>query len=156
MIRFADRKDTYDVRKLAEKHAVQFYPGLTFDRTKANKLIDHAILRRVENLCLVSQADTDSPITGALIAMESQLPWARKNAMHVLLWCAEVPGDGAKMLRMFKQWVRPKMTVRVAGIYMDTDFDARAGKLAERIGFAHNGCAYLWYRRQGHGTVQKD
>ena len=73
--------------------------------------------------------------------------WARKHFVTVTAWVSNVPGEGATMLRMFKQWFTGRAAIRAAGFYFDTPFvDERVADLIERIGFAQHGGAFLLYK----------
>jgi hypothetical protein len=93
-------------------------------------------------------ADNDGAVTGALLAATGDNAWAKKKHSAVLLWLSRTAGDGAALLRKYRDWVLTRPVIRVAGFSPDiNDIDPRAWKLAERIGFERHGGSYLLFQR---------
>ena len=93
----------------------------------------------------VSVDKQDRPC-GVLIGLTSDNLWAQRSNCFVALWSSAIEGDGAVLLRRFKEWVRERRNIRVAGLVPDSDrIDWRAYALAERMGFKRNGGAFLLY-----------
>jgi len=87
-------------------------------------------------------------VKGVLVAMTGDNLWARKKNCNILAWISRIPGEGAALLRKFRDWVRQRPVIRVAGVSPDIDdIDYRAWQLAERIGFERHGGAYLMVAR---------
>lgn len=115
------------------------------DKDKIREGIRIGIVQPTTHFCAVSHEEGQAP-TGMLLAHQGPNPWAKKNFANVVFWASQIPGDGARMLRTFKQWVDSRSVVRVAGFLPDLEVDPRALALAERIGFAKHGGARLYYK----------
>lgn len=85
-------------------------------------------------------------VDGVLLALTGENLWAQRQNCNVVAWIAETPGTGAALLRKFRDWVKSRRAIKVAGMAPDMNgIDERAWKLAERIGFERHGGAYLLY-----------
>ena len=143
MIRPARIFDRRAVLELADEWTA-LYPYLKPDRDRMSILFRTAVSQPSTHYAAVVQDGDD--VTGCIAAMQGQNVWARKNHMAILLWVSKTPGEGARLLRMFKRWTDTRPTVRLAGFHPDIDVDPRALKLAERIGFKRYGGAQIYYK----------
>ena len=120
------------------------YENLLPDIVKIRKAIIQSI-SSARHYARVSVDSQDRPI-GVLIGLTSDNLWAQRKNCLVALWSASKPGDGAALLRDFKEWVQSRRIIRVAGFVCDSDhIDQRAYSIAERIGFKRCGSTYLLY-----------
>ena len=140
MIRPATLADLEAIFVIAT-HQCRGYEGLRLDKDKIRSGIIQSI-SGASHFCWVSE---NNGITyGALIGLTSDNLWAQRKNCIVALWVSA--GDGAALLRKFKEWVQSRRAIRVAGLVPDSDhIDRRAYLLAERIGFKRCGGAYLLY-----------
>ena len=118
------------------------YPHLRFDMQKTRALVTDAI-SAARHYALV--AEEDKVVKGALLAFTSDNAWAQRKNCAVMFWVSSIPGTGAAMLRQFRDWVKSRRAIKVAGFAPDIDVDPRVWSLAERIGFERHGGAYLLY-----------
>lgn len=128
------------VLKLAKEQAKR-YP-LRVDEKKMLQLFREGV-SSAQNFVWV--AENDGRVGGVLAAFTGENLWAQRRNCSILLWVSEIPGDGAALLRAFRDWIVPRRGVKVAGMSPDLDIDKRALRLAERVGFKKNGGAYLIY-----------
>lgn len=119
------------------------YPRLKPDRDKIRALGTDAI-SAARHYALVAERD-DGYVDGVLVAFTTENAWAQRHSSQVMLWWSQIPGAGAAMLRQFRDWVKSRRAIRVAGFAPDLELDPRILKLAERIGFQRHGGAYLLY-----------
>lgn len=123
---------------------VKRYPRLRPDAQKMRKSLIQ-IVSAAKHFCWVSE-DDDKCVTGALVAITNENLWAQRQSSNILMWVADVRGDGIKLLREFRDWIRSRRAVKVAGFAPDNDdIDPRVWKLAEMMGFKRCGGAYLLY-----------
>jgi len=92
-------------------------------------------------------AERDGQVEGALLAITNENLWAQRKTCTVVFWMSRSPGDGAALLRRFRQWIKGRRTaIRVAGFSPDIEVDdPRVWELAQRIGFKRYGGSYLYY-----------
>lgn len=122
----------------------QRYPQLKADKEKIRRGVINAI-SSASHFCWVSE-DTRGAVRGVLLALTGNNLWAQRNHSNIVVWTTEVVGDGAKLLRQFREWIRSRRAVRVAGMSPDLNgIDPRVWKLAERMGFERHGGAYVLY-----------
>lgn len=141
MIRPATDKDYDALYDVLEKFCA-LYP-LRPDHERMGSLLTEAIAEGRHFSMVVEQ---DEELRGALLAYSGRNFWAQRNFCNVVLWYSELPGEGRELLRRFKKWALGRRTsIRVAGFTPDIDVDPRAWLLAERVGFARHGGAYLLY-----------
>lgn len=128
------------------------YPALKPDFDKIRHQIKLAT-SSAQHLCLVAEGKNQQ-VGGVLLAMSGNNLWAQRQFAVVNLWISQIPGAGAAMLRHFRDWVKSRPAIRVAGIMADLDIDSRVWELVQRIGFKKRGGAYLLYTREAaHGLV---
>lgn len=135
-----------DIRAIKEIAAPELekYPELKADQQKINKLLTIAV-SSAKHFCWVSVDEKDE-VSGALVGVSSDNLWAQRQNCLVAFWKAEIVGDGRKLLEEFKQWVRSRRVIRVAGFVPDSNqIDPRAYKLANRMGFLRCGGAHLLF-----------
>lgn len=142
MIRPATLADLNAILEIATRETAR-YPQLIASKKKLQALAVEAI-SSARNFCWVSCEDSGS-VTGVLAGFSSENTWAERQNCLIMLWTAEIVGDGVKMLREFRQWLRNRRAIRVAGFAPDLDTDPRVWRLVERLGFKRNGGAYLLY-----------
>ncbi len=140
-IRSATLADRDAILLMAREEAKR-YPRLKFDMQKTQALIIDAI-SAARHYALV--AEENGVVKGALLAFTSDNVWAQRKNCAVMFWVSAIPGAGATMLRQFRDWVKSRRAIRVAGFAPDVDLDPRVWKLAEKIGFERHGGAYLLY-----------
>ena len=142
MIRPATLADLGAIMDIALSETVA-YSDLRPDRDKIRSGIIQSI-SGASHFCWVSEEA--GGVSGALIGLTSDNLWAQRKNCIVALWAAMVSGDGAALLRKFKEWVQSRRAIRVAGLVPDSDhIDRRAYLLADRIGFKRCGDVYLLY-----------
>jgi hypothetical protein len=142
MIRAAVLQDIDGILGLAMEQAKR-YSFVRPDREKMRKVLTAAISAG-KHFCWVSSRE--GKVEGALVALVSENLWARNMHASMALWVSGVPGDGARMLRKFRDWVRERPGIVAAGMSPDLNLDHRILQLAERIGFTKTGGAYLLTR----------
>lgn len=85
-------------------------------------------------------------VHGVLIGLVGDNLWAQRRNCHIVAWISNVPGQGAGLLRAFREWFRQRRGIKVAGMTPDLNgLDERAWLLAERIGFERHGGSLLLY-----------
>lgn len=141
IIRPATLSDRDAVLSIAYAQA-RMYPQLKRDAHKMNDLFTDAV-SAARHYTLV--AEQDGEVKGALLAFTTNNAWAQRQNCGVMLWASEIPEAGAAMLRKFRDWIKSRRAIKVAGFAPDVDLDPRVWKLAERIGFQRHGGAYLLY-----------
>lgn len=124
--------------------ATLMYPRMRMDKAKIKALGVDAI-SAARHYALVTERDEGGYIDGVLIAFVTENAWAQRQNAQVMLWVSRSPGSGAAMLRKFRDWVKSRRAIKVAGFAPDLDLDPRVLELAERIGFKRHGGAYLLY-----------
>jgi hypothetical protein len=143
MIRPATLADVDAIFDLAMALTPQ-YPQLKPDKVKIRKGIIQAI-SSANHFAWVSVSSYEG-LKGALIGLTSENLWAQRKNCLIPLWFTEIRGDGARLLRAFKMWLRSRRAIRVAGFVSDSEYvDPRAYQLAERMGFSRYGGAYLLF-----------
>lgn len=91
-------------------------------------------------------AEENGGVHGVLIGLTGDNLWAQRRNCHIVAWISNVPGEGAKLLRAFRDWFRGRRGIKVAGMTPDLEgLDDRAWDLATRIGFQRHGGAHLLY-----------
>ena len=143
MIRPATLADLEAIFDIAV-HETRGYEKLRLEVAKIRRGIIQSI-SAAKHFCWVS-VDSQDRVAGTLIGLTSENLWAQRKNCFVALWTSAIEGDGAKLLREFKQWIQSRRAIRVAGFVSDSDhIDSRAYMLAERIGFKRYGSTYLLY-----------
>jgi hypothetical protein len=133
----ADRRQILDlVLPLAYE-----YP-LRFDVDRANEALTQGI-SGAQHFVWVD-ADGDD-VNGVIIGLTGDNLWAQRKNCNIVAWVSRAPGAGAKLLREFRDWVKSRRAIKVAGLCPDIDTDPRIWDLAERIGFKRHGGAYLLF-----------
>lgn len=140
IIRPATLGDRGAVLALAYEQASK-YP-LKRDAVKMNALFTDAV-SAARHYAIV--AEQNGEVKAALLAFTVNNEWAQRQNSGIRLWVSKIPGAGAAMLRQFRDWVKSRRAIKVAGFAPDVDVDPRALILAERIGFQRHGGAYLLY-----------
>jgi len=141
IIRPATLSDRDAVLSLAYAQAAK-YPLLKRDAPKMNELFTD-VVSAARHYSLV--AEQNGEVKGVLLAFTVNNAWAQRQSCGVMLWVSEIPDAGAAMLRKFRDWIKSRRAIKVAGFAPDVDLDPRVWKLAERIGFQRHGGAYLLY-----------
>ena len=118
------------------------YPRMRAERRKVKELVIDAI-SAARHYALV--VESGNRVQGALLGLTTNNAWAQRQNCAVLLWYSWIPGSGAAMLRKFRDWVKSRRAIKVAGFSPDVDLDPRIWKLVDRIGFKRHGGAYLLY-----------
>lgn len=139
-IRPATLYDKHAIFEIA-KEQVARYP-LKLDVQKLNDAVIEAISSPRHYTYVV---ENKGAIDGVLVGLTSDNLWAQRQNCNISLWASKVPGGGAALLRHFRDWVKSRRAIKVAGMSPDLDIDLRALRLAERIGFTKHGGAYLLY-----------
>jgi hypothetical protein len=141
IIRPATLSDRNEILALAYEQAEK-YPLLRRDAPKMNDLFTD-VVSAARHYSLV--AEQNGEVKGVLLAFTVNNAWAQRQSCGVMLWVSMIPGAGAAMLRQFRDWIKSRRAIKVAGFAPDVDLDPRVWKLAERIGFQRHGGAYLLY-----------
>jgi hypothetical protein len=141
IIRPATLSDHQAILGIAYEQA-KLYPLLKRDLRKMSDLFTDSV-SAARHYSLV--AEENGQVKGVLIAFVTNNAWAQRQNAGVMLWVSKIPGAGAIMLRQFRDWVKSRRAIKVAGFAPDVDLDPRVWKLAERIGFQRHGGAYLLY-----------
>lgn len=140
MLRSATLSDREAIIGLA-KVQMERYP-LRPDHSKIKELATEAISSPRHFAWVV---DVGGQIQGVLIGLTGDNLWAQRQNCNIALWVSDVPGQGAKLLRKFRDWVLSRRAIKVAGMCPDLELDSRILKLVERAGFSRQGGAYLLY-----------
>lgn len=141
IIRPATLSDRNAVLALAYEQAEK-YPLLRRDAPKMNELFTD-VVSAARHYGFV--AEQNGEVKGVLLAFTVNNAWAQRQSCGVMLWVSKIPGAGAEMLRQFRDWIKSRRAIKVAGFAPDVDLDPRVWMLAERIGFQRHGGAYLLY-----------
>ena len=139
MVRIATLRDVDVILGIARRFAKEQYPSLTFSENRTKTLLIEAI-SAAPHLVLVSEKD--NRISGVLSGMTYDTLWAERQTAIILLFYAEIPGDGANMLRGFLRWTKTRRTIRQIEININADVDARLGKWLQRLGFSATDTVY--------------
>jgi len=122
----------------------RIYENLKPNQEKIRKGIIEAI-STAKHFVWVSVNKQNQP-RGVLIGLTSENLWAQRQNCNIVMWVSDIPGDGVKLLRQFREWIRSRRAIKVAGFAPDTNtIDPRVWKLAEMMGFERHGGAYLLY-----------
>tara|TARA_Y100000310_G_C20153927_1_gene566037 strand:+ start:124 stop:558 length:435 start_codon:yes stop_codon:yes gene_type:complete len=143
MIRPATLIDVESIFDIAREQCER-YPELKMSPARVRKGIIEAI-STARHFVWVSVNGRNEP-RGVLIGLASDNLWAQRQNCNIVLWTSAIRGDGMKLLREFRNWIRSRRAIRVAGFAPDTNhIDLRVWKLAEMMGFKRHGGAYLLY-----------
>lgn len=140
-IRPATLADTMSIIAFVTE-AAKVYPKLRVDHDKVRKLVIEAISSPA-HFCWVSVRL--GSVQGLLAGLTGENLWAQRRCCSIPIWASNVTGDGVALLREFRNWLKSRRGIKVAGFAPDIDLDARVWKLAERLGFKQHGGAYLLY-----------
>lgn len=143
MIRPATLIDVESIFGLAV-HEVRKYEKLRPSAEKIRKGIIEAIstARHFVWVCV----DTQDRPNGVLIGLTGDNLWAQRQNCNIVLWVSDIPGEGVKLLRQFRNWIQSRRAIKIAGFAPDTDdIDPRVWKLVQKMGFKRYGGAYLLY-----------
>ncbi len=116
------------------------YP-LTTDQKKMTAMVNEAVASN-QHFFWVSEDEETGDITGALAAVTNDNGWAKGKNSTILAWVASVRGDGLKLLREYKRWVKSRPAIKVAGMVVDVDDlekRLRAVRILHRVGFEYRG-----------------
>ena len=138
IIRPATLADLEQILAIATEAAEEMYPRMRPDPLKMKALGVDAI-SAARHYALVTERE-DGYIDGVLIAFTTNNAWAQRQNAQVMLWIS-----GSAMLREFRNWVKSRRAIKVAGFAPDVELDPRVLALAERIGFKRHGGSYLLY-----------
>jgi hypothetical protein len=143
MIRPATLSDVNTILLIAEREVLK-YPRLKPNLQKMRKVLIETI-SSAKHFCWVSCGELGTP-SGVIVAAVSENMWAQRQSCNVVLWIAEIAGDGVRLLRELKNWITSRRAIKVAGFAPDTDdIDPRVWQLASMMGFKRYGGAYLFY-----------
>ena len=125
----------YEVRK---------YERLRLDVEKIKRGLRH-VISSAKHFCWVCVDSQDRP-NGVIVGIVNDNLWAQRQSCNIVLWVSDIPGDGVKLLRQLRDWIRSRRAIKVVGFAPDTDdIDPRVWQLAEMMGFKRYGGAYLLY-----------
>lgn len=139
MIRPATLADRQQIMGLLDPW-YEHYP-LRKDQSRVFSLLTEAI-SSAQHFVWVAE-DTD--VKGVLIGLTSDNLWAQRKNCNIVAWISKIPGAGAALLREFRDFVKSRPAIKVAGACPDLDVDPRVWTLAERIGFKRRGGAYVLF-----------
>lgn len=143
MIRPATLMDVESIFDIAG-YECQRYPRMKVSPERIRKGIIEAI-STARHFAWVSVDKRNRP-RGVLIGLSGDNLWAQRQNCNIVLWTSAIRGDGVKLLKEFRNWIRSRRAIRVAGFAPDTDsIDSRVWNLAQRMGFKRHGGAYLLY-----------
>ena len=138
MIRPATLTDVHQLLDISLDLA-QMYP-LRPDRDKMKAIIVQLISSKAHYLMVDSEGNR---IVAVLAALTGDNMWAQRKFSNVMLWWSEKPGAGVKLLRGYRDWIKSRRAIKVAGFAPDLDLDERTYALMERVGFKRRGGSYL-------------
>ncbi len=144
MIRKAKTSDVKLVSVLAHRVAKECYPNLLPNKDSIHDAVT-ACISSPAHYSLVS-CDDSGKVTGAIGVMVSDMLWAERKSASVVMFYAEVPGDGMKMLRQFIEWARGRRAIKAIGFMVDFGNKGRIGKLIKRAGLEKLGDFYGEYK----------
>jgi hypothetical protein len=90
-------------------------------------------------------AEDEQGLGGVIIGVTGDNMWAQRKNCNIVAWVSRIPGAGATLLRGFRDFVKSRPVIKVAGACPDLEVDPRVWDLAERIGFKRRGGAYLLF-----------
>lgn len=118
------------------------YPGLKKDVEKMHGAITE-VITSPKYFSQVSEIDGE--IKGVILCITQEHMWAQRKTSNVVLWYSGVPGEGVKLLRAYRAWIKRNRAVKIAGMCPDTDLSPRTLRIAELVGFEKHGGSYLLY-----------
>ena len=143
MIRPATLMDVDAIYAIAVRETHR-YSRMKPSAEKIRKAIIH-VISSAKHFCWVS-ADEQERVSGVIIGLVNENLWAQRQSCNILLWAAEIAGDGVRLLKIIKTWVTSRRAIKVIGFAPDTDdVDPRTWDLVQRMGFKRYGGAYLLY-----------
>lgn len=144
MIRPATLNDVDSILNIALGQVHERYPRMKPDVKKMRALIVESVSSS-KHFCWVSEVKILG-VTGAIVGLVQNNFWAQRQCCNIPLWTSIQRGDGVRLLRELRNWVRSRRAIKVAGFAPDTDeIDPRVWKLAELVGFKRHGGSYLLY-----------
>lgn len=148
MIRKLESRDCAPVRQRGAVLAAQYYPELILDIDKSHKLV-HDFVGDESHYAFVC-GKVGEP-TAALLARRNAGVWCTKSSAMVMLWYSDVPGQGAALLRHFRDWVKEDGRIVMAGwsedYHMPTDTRLLIKELAANIGFTRRAGSLIYFPR---------
>lgn len=146
MIRRLESKDCARVRQCGSALASEYYPELIMDIDKAHQIVHDFVGDETHYAFVCGEPGTP---TAALLARRNAGVWCTKPTAAVMLWYSEVPGEGASLLRHFRDWVKEDGRIIMAGWcedYVIRVHEAyRIQQIASRVGFQRRGGAFLYF-----------
>lgn len=117
------------------------YAGVEIDRASVAKAFGHCINSALA-CCFV--AEHGGKLTGVILGVAQDLWWSRSRSASDLIFYAETPGDGAKLLREFERWAWrvPRMSDVTVAQSSGIDVD-RTEALYRRHGFRRVGSVFV-------------
>lgn len=133
MIREANPQDVDFITNIASRLARTQFPELRFNRKNTKQIISDAI-SSPQCKVLVSYGDEPS---GALVSVCNDGVWFERKVSSLSLVYSEIPGDGLKMLRIWKRFALSRPAFKV----IEVGFPARGdlARLLQRIGLVAQG-----------------
>ena len=142
IIRPASMSDLNQIVDIAVAQS-NVYPKLRADTSKIRALVTDAI-SAARHFAWVAITD-NSTVSAVILAFTTENSWAQRQNSAVLLWWSKTPGAGALLLRKFRDWVKSRRAIKIAGFSPDVDVDPRTWDIVQRAGFDKHGGSYLLY-----------
>lgn len=116
------------------------YAELEIDRASVSKTFGHCVNSAL-GCCFV--AEHGGTLRGIILGVAQDLWWSRSRSASDLIFYAEVPGDGARLLKAFEEWAWkvPRMGDVTVAQSSGIDVD-RMDALYRRRGFRRVGAVY--------------
>lgn len=140
MIRPAILTDRAEMLALGRELAKD-YP-LRFESERAYEALTQAIGNRKHFAWVVEE---NGGVHGMLVALTGDNLWAQRMNSNIVAWVSQVPGEGLALLREYRNWVRSRRGIKVAGMCVDSRNPDPVRTILRRVGFEDRGGAnYLF------------
>jgi hypothetical protein len=110
------------------------------------------------SLCCCFVAEHDGKLSGVILGVAQEVWWSRSRSASDLMFYAERPGDGARLLKEFEKWAWnvPRMGDVTVAQSSGIDVD-RMDALYHRRGYRTVGAVYCMTRsdREGNSANQR-
>jgi hypothetical protein len=117
------------------------YSRMEIDRASVSKAFGHCVNSAL-GCCFV--AEHGGTLTGVILGVAQDLWWSRSRSASDLIFYAETPGDGAKLLRAFERWAWSVPRVGDVTVAQSSGIDVdRTEALYRRHGFRRVGAVYV-------------
>lgn len=133
MIRQAQPQDAEQLAYLAEQSVRKRSVPLPVSRPRVGAMVRHGI-SDPHSFFWVAIAG-NGLIVASLGALVHNGFWFEGQQASVLLYFSELPDEGIKLIRKFRDWVKARPEIKLAVFSLESNSDPRIAKLLRRCGF---------------------